>query len=115
MTHHRTRRHLLAVAVAVAAGLPCVAAAQEAWPSKPLRIVVPYPAGGTTDQLARAIQPSLGETLGQTILIDNRAGAAGTLGTEAVVKSPPDGYTFVFGNSGPNGLAGLIRSCPTTR
>jgi len=108
MTHPRR----LLLAAALAAALPFTAGAQDAWPSKPIRIVVPYPAGGTTDQLARAIQPSLSETLGQTILIDNRAGAAGTLGTEAVVKAAPDGYTFVFGNSGPNGLAGLIRKLP---
>ena len=109
MTHPRR----LLLAAALAAALPFAAGAQDAWPSKPIRIVVPYPAGGTTDQLARAIQPSLSETLGQTILIDNRAGAAGTLGTEAVVKAAPDGYTFVFGNSGPNGLAGLNRKLPS--
>ncbi|MFT3820867.1 MAG: tripartite tricarboxylate transporter substrate binding protein [Rubrivivax sp.] len=107
---HATRRSLLALAVAAA--LPLSVAAQDAWPSKPIRIVVPYPAGGSTDQLARAIQNSLGETLGQPVVIENKAGAGGTLGTDAVAKAPPDGYTFAFGNSGPNALAGLIRKLP---
>ena len=107
MTHHR-----LLLAAALAAALPLAAAAQDAWPSKPIRIVVPYPAGGSTDQLARAIQAPLAETLGQPIVIENKAGAGGTLGTDMVAKAAPDGYTFVFGNSGPNALAGLIRKLP---
>ena len=107
MTHHR-----LLLAAALAAALPFAAAAQEAWPSKPIRMVVPYPAGGSTDQLARAIQAPLAETLGQPIVIENKAGAGGTLGTDMVAKAAPDGYTFVFGNSGPNALAGLIRKLP---
>ena len=92
--------------------LPLSAAAQDAWPAKPIRIVVPYPAGGTTDQLARALQQPLAEALGQPIVIDNKAGAGGTLGTDAVAKAAPDGYTLVFGNSGPNALAGLVRKLP---
>ena len=109
---HPARRHLLALAFVAAAALPLAAAAQEHWPSRPIRIVVPYPAGGSTDQLARAIQNSLGETLGQPVVIENKAGAGGTLGTDAAAKAAPDGYTFVFGNSGPNALAGLIRKLP---
>ncbi len=105
------RRHLLAL-TAAALLAPLSAVAQDAWPSKPLRIIVPYPAGGSTDQLARAIQAPLSETLGQTIIIENRAGAGGSVGTDAVAKAPADGYTLVFGNSGPNALAGLIRKLP---
>ena len=108
MTHHRR----LLLAAALAAALPFAATAEEAWPSKPIRIVVPYPAGGSTDQLARAIQAPLAETLGQPIVIENKAGAGGTVGTDMVAKAAPDGYTFVFGNSGPNALAGLIRKLP---
>ena len=108
MTHHRR----LLLAAALAAALPFAAVAEDAWPSKPIRIVVPYPAGGSTDQLARAIQAPLAETLGQPIVIENKAGAGGTLGTDMVAKAAPDGYTFVFGNSGPNALAGLIRKLP---
>jgi tripartite-type tricarboxylate transporter receptor subunit TctC len=110
---HTPRRRLLAAAVAACAGtLALPAPAQDAWPSRPIRIVVPYPAGGTTDQLARALQQPLADLLGQPIVIDNRAGAGGTLGTDLVAKAAPDGYTFVFGNSGPNAIAGLLRKLP---
>ena len=106
------RRQLLALAAFIAIVAPLGAAAQDTWPSKPIRIVVPYPAGGSTDQLARAIQAPLAESLGQPIVIENKSGAGGTLGTDLVVKSAPDGYTLVFGNSGPNALAGLVRKLP---
>ena len=104
------RRH--ALATLFAALLPLWAQAQDAWPAKPIRIVVPYPAGGTTDQLARAIQQPLQELLGQAIVIDNKAGAGGTLGTDLVAKAPADGYTLVFGNSGPSATGSLLRKLP---
>jgi tripartite-type tricarboxylate transporter receptor subunit TctC len=103
------RRFALAL---LATALPLAAQAQDAWPAKPIRIVVPYPAGGTTDQLARAIQQPLQELLGQTVIIDNKAGAGGTLGTDIVAKAPADGYTLVFGNSGPNATGSLLRKLP---
>ncbi len=102
----------MAATLLAAFALPTAASAQDAWPSKPIRIVVPYPAGGTTDQLARAIQQPLQELLGQTVLVENKAGAAGTLGTDTVAKAAPDGYTFVFGNSGPSATASLMRKLP---
>jgi tripartite-type tricarboxylate transporter receptor subunit TctC len=83
---------LLAVALAL---LPGVAAAQE-WPSKPVRFIVPYPPGGGTDVIARIIQHRLQEALGQTIVIENRGGAGGAVGTEVAAKASPDGYTFLF-------------------
>lgn len=111
--NHSTRRHVLALAIAAVLPFACsTAVAQDNWPNKPIHVIVPYPAGGTTDQMARAIQPSLGETLGQPVIIENKAGAGGTMGTDFVAKQPADGYTFVFGNSGPNALAGLIRKLP---
>jgi tripartite-type tricarboxylate transporter receptor subunit TctC len=76
------------------------ASAQSAWPNKPIRLIVPYPAGGPVDQLARAIAPKLGETLGQNIIIDNKSGASGTIGMDAAIKAEPDGYTFGFGVPG---------------
>ncbi len=111
MTIRTARRRLLTLAIPAVAAALCTPAAmaQDVWPSKPIRIIVPYPAGGTTDQLARAIQHPLSEILGQPIIVENRAGAGGTVGTEAAVRSAPNGYTFVFGNSGPNALAGLVR------
>jgi tripartite-type tricarboxylate transporter receptor subunit TctC len=69
--------------------------AQE-YPAKPVRFIVPYPPGGGTDVIARIVQPKLSETLGQTIVIENRGGAGGALGTEVAAKSAPDGYTFLF-------------------
>ncbi|MES2189407.1 MAG: tripartite tricarboxylate transporter substrate binding protein [Pseudomonadota bacterium] len=95
------KRHLLAIGFATLAGLAVSPAfSQAAWPAKPVRLIVPYPAGGPVDQLARAIAPKLGEQLGQPIIIDNRSGASGTIGIDATLKAEPDGYTFGFGVPG---------------
>lgn len=91
-----------------AAGLALPAFAR-AYPSKPIRIIVPYAAGGSTDQLARAIQQPMSEALGQPVIIENRPGAGGTIGVDTVVKAAPDGYTLVFGNTGPNAVVQLMR------
>ena len=85
--------------LAIALLLPGLALAQ-AYPAKPVRMVVPFSAGGTTDVLARLVGQKLGETLGQQIIIDNRPGANGNLGTEIAVKAPADGYTIVMGFDG---------------
>jgi tripartite-type tricarboxylate transporter receptor subunit TctC len=66
------------------------------WPSRTIRIVIPFPPGGTTDQIARAVQPSLQKDLEVPVVIENRGGASGSIGTQTVVASPPDGYTFVL-------------------
>src|SRR5712692_4213935 len=66
------------------------------WPSKPIRIIVPFPPGGTTDQIARRIQPRLEQDLKTTIVIENRSGASGSIGTQAAATSPPDGTTFLM-------------------
>lgn len=99
MTSAFTRRHFnLALAGALASA--GTAHAADAWPSKPIRWVVAYPAGGGSDFLARQLAPQLGKQLGQTIIIDNRPGAAGMIGTDNAAKSPPDGYTIVTGDNG---------------
>ena len=74
------------------------------WPSKPIRIIVPFPPGGTTDQIARHVQPRLEQDLKTTIVIENRGGASGAIGTQAAAFSPPDGTTFllVFDTHGVN-------------
>jgi tripartite-type tricarboxylate transporter receptor subunit TctC len=90
-------RRAIAVAVALCAALP--AAAQD-WPSKPVRLIVPFSPGGVTDNSARVIADKLGARLGQQVIVDNRPGASGNIGTEAVAKSPPDGYTLVLGFDG---------------
>lgn len=76
----------------------------DSFPSKPVRIIVPYPTGGGADLFARAMAPRLGELLSQPVVVENRAGANGIIGTDAVAKSPPDGYTLVMGNIGPNAI-----------
>lgn len=102
------RTWLLAVGVL---GLTASALAQT-YPARPIKVVVPYAAGGSTDQMARVIQQPLSEILGQPVIIENRAGAGGAIGTEAVVRAEPDGYTLVFGNTGPNAVGSLMRKLP---
>jgi tripartite-type tricarboxylate transporter receptor subunit TctC len=76
--------------------LAAMTACAQDWPAKPVRFIVPYPPGGGTDVIARIVQNRLAEQLGQQIVIENRGGAGGALGTEAAAKSAPDGYTFLF-------------------
>jgi tripartite-type tricarboxylate transporter receptor subunit TctC len=87
-------RKLLSIALFVLAPL----ATAQTWPSKPLRIVVPYPPGGANDIVARALQPALSASLGQPVVIDNRGGGATQIGTEAVARSASDGSTFLLTN-----------------
>lgn len=84
------------LALAAAALLPALAFAQG-WPAKPVRLVSPFPAGGGTDAFARPLAAQLSQQLGQQFIIDNRAGAGGTIGADLVAKSPADGYTFLVG------------------
>jgi tripartite-type tricarboxylate transporter receptor subunit TctC len=84
-------------AAAAAAMVLCALAAQaQGWPTKPVKFVVPYPPGGSTDPMARLIAAKLTDSLGQPFVVENRAGASGTIGTAFVAKSPADGYTFIF-------------------
>jgi tripartite-type tricarboxylate transporter receptor subunit TctC len=88
------RAALLALAAAIAAfAMPLLA---QEWPARPIRFIVPYPPGGGTDIIARIVQDRLSAALGQPIVIDNRGGAAGNIGTELAAKAAPDGYTFLF-------------------
>ena len=100
-----TRRLMLSAVVSLAAGLTATGAwAQGSWPSRPVRIVVPFPPGGTTDILARAVAPELGKAFGQPFVIENRGGAGGNVGAEIVAKSANDGYTLLMGTVGTHGI-----------
>jgi tripartite-type tricarboxylate transporter receptor subunit TctC len=80
------------------------ALAQSTWPTKPVRIVVPFAPGGTTDILARAVAPELSKAFGQSFIIENRAGAGGNIGAEVVARAPADGYTLLMGTVGTHGI-----------
>ena len=89
-------KRILAAILLAAAG----AAAAQSWPSKPLKIIVPYPPGGTSDILARAIGPGITAALGQPVVIENKPGATGNVGADFVAKSPADGYTLLLADIG---------------
>jgi tripartite-type tricarboxylate transporter receptor subunit TctC len=96
--------------ITLCAGLLYVASAALAqnYPSRPIRLVVPYPPGGNVDITARIISPGLGELLKQTIVVDNRSGAGGNLGAALVAKATPDGYTLLLGSSGPLAINPIV-------
>ncbi len=93
----------LLAGVALLAASPAVLA-QASWPVRPVRIVVPFAPGGTTDLLARAMAPELAKAFGQPFIVDNRAGAGGNVGADLVAKSPADGYTLLMGTVGTHGI-----------
>ncbi len=91
-------------AAALGCAAPGAAVADASFPDKPIRLVVPYPPGGGADLFARTLAQRLAVTLGQPIVIDNKPGANGIVGTDSVAKAAPDGYTLVMGNIGPNAI-----------
>ncbi len=95
------RTFSVALVGAVLAVAPLAGAnAQATWPSKPIKLIVPYAPGGPVDQIARTIAPGLGQELGQTVFVESRVGAGGSIGLDAAIKADPDGYTFGFGVPG---------------
>src|SRR5262245_5572933 len=81
---------------ALAAAVSCTPAAAQEWPAKPVRMVIPFPPGGSNDIVGRMIGQQLSERLGRQFVVDNRGGAGGTIGTEMIAKSPPDGYNLLI-------------------
>src|SRR3712207_4545036 len=101
MTNSLTRR--LALGLFAGAALLSAPAAAQPYPSRVVKMVVPYPAGGPTDVIARIVAEELGRDLGQNVVVENLAGASGAVGTRTVAKAEPDGYTIVFGNNQTHG------------
>ena len=102
-----------ALALLAAAAMPLPIRAQPAWPSRPVRLILPDTPGTGNDTTARLIAPLFETALGQPLVIDNRGGAGGRIGVEAAFRAPPDGYTFLLGNAGANGInAAIYRDLP---
>ena len=102
------RRHVVLGAAGAAVSLFPLQTLAQAYPIKPIRLIVPFPAGGATDILARALSQKLGEKLGQTVVVDNRPGAGGTIGADAASKSAADGYTLLLATSSTHSIGPAI-------
>jgi len=110
---HLTRRSLtLAASALCLSWLPGAHAQAQAFPNKPVRLVVTYPAGGSSDLMARIMGQKLSEAWGQPVIIESKPGAAGSIGMEFAARQPGDGYTFVIGNLGPAAVNPLISKVP---
>src|SRR5690606_4726464 len=97
----RRRLHLSIIGLAGAGALLVAGAAQAAWPERPIQMIVPFPAGSSPDILARAIAEPLAKDLGQAVVVDNKPGAGGNIGTRFASKAKPDGYTILLTINGP--------------
>ncbi|MBO1077974.1 Bug family tripartite tricarboxylate transporter substrate binding protein [Roseomonas haemaphysalidis] len=104
-----TRRHALALAPALGALLARPALAQGHYPDRPIRLIIPFASGGSNDIVGRVIAEGMGARLGQTLVVENRGGAGGLLGNEAVSTAPKDGYTLLLGGSGSFLISSLVQ------
>ncbi len=98
------RRTLLISSIAATGLVPAGAAWAQVWPAKPIRLVVPFPAGGATDLFARVLSLKLGEKIGNSVVVENRPGAGGTIGSDLAAKAPPDGYTLLLATSSTHSI-----------
>ena len=108
MTRFVTHLTWAVLALAATPAIDGAHAAEQAYPSKPIRLLVPFAPGGATDIIARVIEPSLTKRLGQQLVVDNRAGAAGNIAVELVAQSQPDGYTLLVGNISTNSINPIL-------
>ena len=104
------RRHLLGLAAAGALAKPSLALAQGAWPNRSIRLVAQFPPGGLVDTVARLMAPQLAAALGQSVVVENRAGAGGLIGTDVVAKAPADGYTLLVSHASVHVYAAATRA-----
>ncbi|GJG97699.1 tripartite tricarboxylate transporter substrate binding protein [Cupriavidus pauculus] len=105
MQRFSTVAQILVAAISIATS---AAYAEDRWPTKPISLIVPYAPGGTSDVLARILAAKLHDKLGQSVIVENKPGAGGNIGTNLVAKAKPDGYTFLVGSSGPIVIAGAL-------
>ena len=106
------RQACLRALALICVALASLAAAADSWPTKPIRMIVPFPAGGGTDLVGRTTAARLAEAVGQSVVVDNRGGAGGTIGSDIVAKATPDGYTFGIATSSTHPVAGLVQKIP---
>src|SRR5436853_3697221 len=104
--------HTMKIIIAVLGALAFSLAAAQSYPNRAVRVVVPWPPGQATDIAARVVAERLSQSLGQPFVIDNRPGAGGSIGTDAVVKSAPDGYTLLAASSGPMSIMPSLQKIP---
>ncbi len=103
---------LIILIIGLFAGWICGTAHAQSYPSKPVRLIVTYPPGGSSDLMARVFGQKLGEVWGQQVIVESKPGAAGSIGMEFAARQPPDGYTFVIGNIGPAAVNPLLSKVP---
>src|SRR3989449_17171 len=112
LEEEKPMRKLLAAVFAACAALAADAALAQSYPAKPVKLIVTYPPGGSSDLMARVFGQKLGEVWGQTVIIESKPGAAGSIGMDFAAKQAPDGYSFVVGNIGPAAVNPLLSKVP---
>ena len=105
-------RRPFVVALGLISALLAGGALAQAYPAKPVKLIVTYPPGGSSDLMARVFGQKLGEVWGQTVIIESKPGAAGSIGMDFAAKQPADGYSFVVGNIGPAAVNPLLSKVP---
>jgi tripartite-type tricarboxylate transporter receptor subunit TctC len=103
-----TRRKILITTLGIVGTFFSAASMAQAYPNKPIKLIIPFPAGGATDLVGRVVAQQLGVELGQTVVVDNRAGAAGVIGSESVARAAPDGYTILLSTSSTHTIGPIL-------